>query len=817
MPDSAPISVLVIEDNPADARLIELLLEERQPGAFALSYADTLKTALAALAASSFDVALLDLGLPDSFGLESVTRLRSFAPMMPIVVLTGTDDDRLALQAMQQGAQDYIVKGAENIEMLRRSIRYALERSRVDQSLRRSESQFRAMFEHAGLGVGLLDLEGRIISLNPALRQMLGTRPDEEANLRLISFIQLKDRSEVLAELTSLLEGHAEKFAHEARFQPHSGGFAWGRLTVTLVRGPDNAPQFAVAMIEDITSRKVLEKQLRLAAKVLEATSEGVFITDSHQHVIHTNPSFTQLTGYEFEDVMGKKPSCLSSGRHDRDFYAAMWKEIGENGFWRGEIWNRKKNGEPFAEWLNISAVKNDAGIVTNYVAVFNDITTRKMNEEALSHRAHHDTLTSLPNRALFLERLERALARAQRNQLIIAVLYLDLDHFKQINDSLGHTAGDSLLQQVSSRLSSSVRHEDTVARMGGDEFTLILEDINDFRDATTVAQKILRQFSEPFTLLGRPHKVTTSIGIALYPTDGTSAQELIDAADEAMYASKKQGRDSFRFASPALSERAFERQAMESVLSRAIEDKALQLYYQPIVDLRSMRVIAAEALLRWKHPEIGVLVPRQFLPLAKESGLIKRLGRWAFTTAFEQATVWRREHPGFRICVNISKSELEDDSFLAMIEELLARFDLPAEAVDIEVPEAVAMEATPATVHALEALRVLGVHIALDDFGSGHTDFRTLRHTPVDVVKIAPDFIRDLSEKQDEGRLIRAATAVAHSMSIRVAAKAIETIDQLDYLRKHHCDAVQGFLFSRPVPAEELGRMIGQPLSAGK
>ena len=814
-PVAPPIAILLVEDNPGDARLVELLLREKAPGQFTFSIAETLQAAMLKAGEREFDVALLDLSLPDSHGLETLARLRAFAPMLPIVVLTGTDDDELALQAVQRGAQDYLVKGQGSADPIRRAIRYAIERSLADANLRRSEGQFRAVFENAGLGIGLIDRAGRLFSANPALCAMLGENPAESHDAHLSDYLHPDDKAQVLELAGDLLGGQRDEFSLEARFVPKAGHFAWGRVNLSLVRGPDTQPHFAVSMVEDITARKAMEEQLRLAAKVLEATSEGVFITDAEQRLVHVNPSFTRLTGFEPEDVLGKTPSVLSSGRHGPEFYAALWRSIHEQGYWRGEIWNRKKSGEIYAEWLNISAVKNEAGDVGNYVAVFSDITSRKQSEEKLNHRANHDTLTGLPNRALFLERLEHAMARAQRNQLTIAVLFLDLDHFKQINDSLGHLAGDALLQQVAERLHHAVRNEDTVARMGGDEFTLIVEDVNDFRDAATVAQKILRQFALPFQLNGQPHRVTTSIGISLYPGDGDSVAELLRQADEAMYAAKKQGRGSFRFASADLSEKAFEHQALEAALTRALAEERLEVHYQPIVSLTDGVVIGAEALLRWRHPDIGLMVPGQFLPLAIESGLIQSIGHWVMRTAFTQAVVWRAAgHADVRLCVNVCRAELHHPDFLDGVEALLAETGLPANIIDFELPETLAMEASPLTIHSITALRGLGARVSLDDFGAGRTDFRTLRHTPVDVLKIAPDFIRDVTTNPDEAKLVRAATAAAHSLRMQVVAKAVETTDQFNFLRQHRCDSAQGYFFSRPVPAEELLPFLDKPFS---
>lgn len=810
---ASAIKVLLVEDDPGDARLVQLLIEEQIPSQFHFLWVQSLQDAITHLADHRFDVALLDLSLPDSFGLDTLVRLRCHAPMLPIVVLTGNADNQTALQAVQQGAQDYLIKGQGDGDLIRRSIRYAIERFQVDANLRRSEAQLRAIFENAAMGIGLLDRGGRLSSANPALVAMLGVDPAQNGRVSLTDFIHPDDRPQVLEKAGDLLEGRGDRLLLEARFEPKSGGFSWGRLAMSAVNGPDGHPQFAVALVEDISARKSMEDQLRLSAQVIEATSEGVFVTDANRAIIHVNPSFTHLTGYTPEDVLGHQPSVLSSGRHDKVFYDALWESLNSNDYWRGEIWNRKKSGEIFAEWINISAIRDDEGRIKNYVAVFSDITLRKQSEEKLSHQAHHDPLTGLPNRALFTERLDRALARARRNDLVVAVLFLDLDHFKQINDSLGHLAGDSLLQQVADRLQTSVRNEDTVARMGGDEFTLILEDIADFRDAATVAQKILQQFSLPFILACRPTHVTTSIGISLYPADGDTAADLVHLADEAMYSAKKQGRDSFRFASPDLSERAFERQVLENELRRAIEDGKLELHYQPIIELAGNTVTGAEALLRWRHPDIGLMVPGQFLPLARESGLIVPLGRWMMKTAFAQTALWRAQGFDLRLCINVSKTELQHPDFVLALKENLERAGLPASSLDIEIPETVAMEADPAVSKVIERLRQLGARVALDDFGLGRTDFRQLRNSPVDALKIAPEFLRDVGADHDEAKLVRTTTAIAHSMNMRVYAKAVETSDQHQFLRLHRCDGAQGYFFSRPLPAEEFSELLGAPL----
>lgn len=800
------IDVLLIEDNVADARLTELLLEESAPGQFRFTTVATLQQALSKAAEQDFHVALLDLSLPDSRGLASLGKLRALSPLLPIVVLTGTDDEQLAIKALQQGAEDYLVKRQDNAALLRRAIRYAIERARADATLKRSEGQFRAVFENAGLGIGLIDRQGHLFSANPALRGMLADAPDQNPQATFYDYIHPDDRTRFIPLTEALLQGRHENLSAEVRFVPKAGFFAWGQAHVSLVRSADGHPQFAVGMVEDITRRKAMEEQLHLAAKVLEATSEGVFVTDADLQIVHVNPAFSLITGFTADDVLGQTPSILASGRHNPDFYASMWTSIHSEGAWGGEIWNRKKSGDLFAVWINISVVKNEQDETTHYFAVFSDITLRKESEERLNHQANHDVLTGLPNRALFQERLARAKIRAERNRLVFALLFLDLDQFKQINDNLGHLAGDTLLRSVATRLTGAVRRQDTVARLGGDEFVLIIEDISDFRDAATVAQKILGRFAEPFLLSDQPTRVSTSIGISLYPSDGMDAEMLLRQADEAMYCAKKQGRGSFRFAATDLSERAFERETLRAALHRTVEEGGLEIHYQPIIALDTGTIQSVEALLRWRHPEIGLMIPGQFLPLAVESGLMPRIGKWVLESALRQLVLWRSSgHPDLRLCINVGKSELHAENFAHLLRNCLAAHGVPADALDIELPVALVMDAAPATRDAISQLHEMACRIALDDFGAGRTDFRTLRQVPINTLKISPDFIRGLPASKDEAKLITAAIVVAHSLSISVVAKAVETSEQYDYLCRNHCDAAQGYLFSRPLPPAEF------------
>lgn len=768
--------------------------------------APSLQDALAIMGQRNFHAALLDFDADGSCGLDSLALLRIRVPGLPILVLAGDDDEQLSARTLEQGAADYLVAGRDGPDLMCRAIRHAIHRSKAIEPSRPSEKHLRAAFENASVGIGMIDAKGELFSSNPAMRSLFAAATSSP-HAGFQDLIAAEDRGRALPRIRDLLVGGGPlALSMDVRFGAKGGEARWMRVNLASIREADGQPPFAVCMIEDISRRKATEDQLRLSAQVLEATTEGVFVTDAGLRIIHVNPAFCKLTGFAAADVLGQPPSVLSSDRHGPDFYAEMWKAIRNDGSWRGEIWNRTKSGELFAAWINISAVRNENGETTHYFAVFSDITDRKRSEERLNHLANHDALTGLPNRALFQERLGRALIRAERNRLVFALLFLDLDQFKQINDNLGHLAGDHLLKEVASRLSGTVRRQDTVARLGGDEFVLIIEDISDFRDAATVARKVLARFAEPFVLSDQPTRVSTSIGISLYPGDGNDVQTLLGQADEAMYCAKKQGRSSFRFAAADLSEKVFERETLQKGLSRAIEENGLEIHYQPIVSLEAGAVQSVEALLRWRHPEVGLMIPGQFLPLAVESGLMPAIGQWVLESSLRQLARWRSgDHPDLRLCLNVGKSELHTGNFPQKLGDCLAANRLPAGAVDIELPAALAMEAAPATCQAISQLHDMGCRVALDDFGAGQTDFRALRKIPIDILKISPDFVRGLPGSGEEAKLIDAAIVAAHSLSISVVAKAVETSEQYDFLRRHRCDAAQGYLFSRPLPPEEF------------
>ncbi len=805
-------TVLVVEDNPGDAHLVSLYLREETRVPFHVLQASRLSEALVCLAVTPVDVVLLDLSLPDSFGLDTLARLRDAHPAIPVVVLTGTNDEALALDALRQGAQDYLVKGEGGSDLVRRAVRYAIERSRVDQELRRSEAQFRAVFANAGIGVVLTAPPGRILEANPAFAAMLGY---DVAELKAMTITQVtfpedvEDNNNLFAEMSS---GKRDNYWMEKRYLSKDGRVMWGTLTVTAVRDDDGCLRFAVAVIEDITERKRLEGHMRLAATVFENTGEALFITDAARRIIQVNRASTAITGYEPADVLGHTPNVLSSGRHGADFYAAMAEALQSRGAWQGEIWDRHKSGEMFVGWQSIAAVRGPDGKIANYVAVISDITTRKQLEERLSYAANHDPLTRLPNRTLFHERLSRALARAHRNHNLVALLFIDLDHFKQVNDSLGHLAGDLLLQQVSERIGGAIRQGDTVARLAGDEFTVILEDIQDPRDAAIVGHKILHLLAEPFQLKTNAATISSSIGVAIYPSDGEDEQTLVKLADSAMYRAKNMGRNSCQFHSEAINAQAFERLVLEEGLRFALSRGEFEIHYQPLFDLVTGRVAAIEALLRWRHPQLGLVVPTQFLPLTEEAGLILAIGSWVLATACDQMTRWHEM--GFadlQLNVNLSARQLRESQLIERVAEVLEGSGMAPEKLVLEVPESTVLDQGNEPSGAFFRLGALGVHLAIDEFGAGYSSFTFLRLLPTNCLKICQAFVRNIAASVDDAEIVTAIVAVAHGLHMSVVAPGVETEEQLALLASYGCNRVQGFLLARPMMADAMTAFLQQ------
>ena len=688
---SKPIqSVLLIEDNPGDARLLREMLNEEGSHNIKLAHVESMSAAETHLAEHEVDMVLLDLGLPDVRGLEAVRRAHAASPRVPLVVLTGLDDEALAAQALQEGAQDYLIKDQIETRGLLRAMRYAIERNIMEEALFAEKERAQVTLASIGDAVVSMDTASNITFLNAAAERMTGWSQHEAVGRSMADVCRILDASS---------------------------------RDLSLIRTEATA-----------------DEQVRLPLNFILVRRGGM--------IIPIEP-------------------CVSA-IHDRE------------------------------------------GKVTGTVIVFRDMSAARATALQINHTAEHDFLTGLPNRWLLTDRLSQVIALAKRNNERVAVLFLDLDGFKHINDSLGHTAGDRLLQSIAKRLVKCVRGSDTVSRQGGDEFVVLLSEMQQGNDAAITAQRILEAVAESHCLDDRKLHVTTSIGISVYPDDGLDADTLIKNADTAMYQAKEAGRHSYRFFKPTMNVRAVERQFIEESLRGALERVEFTLHYQPKLDLRTGEIAGAEALIRWEHPTRGNVSPDQFIPTAEDCGLIIPIGAWVLREACRQAQAWvDAGMPAITMAVNISAIEFRDEKFIARLMAVLEETRLDPRLLELELTESILMNRAESSARVLHAVREIGVTVALDDFGTGYSSLSYLLRFPVDALKIDKSFVRFLSTAGDAIPLVTAVIAMAQSLKLRVIAEGVETFEELEFLRNHQCDEAQGFYFSRPVPALQFAKLL--------
>ena len=552
--------------------------------------------------------------------------------------------------------------------------------------------------------------------------------------------------------------------------------------------------------------QRVDRERLRQAAAVFDCTREGVLVSDKYGLIVHVNRAFVQITGYQSEEVLGRQPSMFKSGRHSAEFYQVMFDALEKDGQWSGEIWNRRKSGEIYPQWQSIRVIHDDRGMLSHYVAVFSDISAIKHSQHELAHLAHHDPLTDLPNRLLFTDRTEQALAAAQQHKRGCALLLIDLDHFKIINDSLGHNVGDQLLKAVGERLQNLVDTGITLARLGGDEFAVLVEDCSQVVQAAGLAQKILDCLKEPFPLDEHQLFVSASIGISLFPSDALNAEQLLRNADSALFKAKSSGREGYALYTEELTAHAQNRIELATELRRALEQQELRVYYQPVHDLRDSRLIGVEALVRWQHPQRGLVPPGEFIPIAERTGLIAEIDGWVLENACRQMGQWQAEGRQLSfVAVNISSRLFGRHELYQQVAKVLNDTGLDPSLLELEVTESAVMEDPEVALEQLHRLRELGLSLAIDDFGTGYSSLLRLKRLPVQKLKIDQGFVAGLPCDDDDAAIVRVVIALAQSMGMQVHAEGIETVEQARFLLEQHCELGQGYWFSRPVPAAQL------------
>ncbi|WP_415880395.1 EAL and GGDEF domain-containing protein [Methylomonas sp. TEB] len=683
-------------------------------------------------------------------------------------------------------------------------------RKQAEIALQESELLFHTLSKIAPVGIFRTNEKGECDYVNHRWCEITGLHFIDSHGDGWIAGLLAEDRESVIAEWQRCVSA-LQPFNMQYRFQLADGSVRWvvGRAEPEL----DETGGLCgyVGTITDISDIKANEERLGQAAAVFESTREGVMITDAQRRITMVNKAFSNITGYDNRDVIGHSPSILSSGRHNADFYREMWANIATTDHWQGEIWNRRKSGEVYPELLSISTVRDGKGEISHYVGVFADISKLKASEMELEFLAHHDPLTKLPNRMLFLSRLQHNIEKARRQANKMAVLMLDLDRFKDVNDSFGHLAGDDLLQMVAERLTTRLRTSDTICRLGGDEFVVLLEEVNQPETVAHVATQIINALNQTWQLpSGHEVRIGVSVGIAMFPEHGASPDELIQQADTALYQAKNEGRNRFKYFSEDLTRAARERIDIEIRLRQAIEQGELRVFFQPQICIENGAIIGAEALVRWQTASGELIPPLRFIPIAEETGLITSIGNWVLRETCHHGQRWRQAgFPALRLAVNLSPQQFLHSDISEVVARILAETGFPAECLELELTESALMKREKEAIEILHKLHGLGVHLAIDDFGTGYSSLAYLKLFPLDVLKIDKSFIEDIPKHTDDMEITATIIAMAKTLRMRVVAEGVETAEQLAFLKSRQCDLYQGYLVSKPLPIAEFEKFL--------
>ncbi|BCG46599.1 Diguanylate cyclase/phosphodiesterase [Citrifermentans bremense] len=693
------------------------------------------------------------------------------------------------------------------------------ERKNLENELRHSHQHLLNIIDFMPDATLIIDMEGRVLVWSRELARLTGVPPESMVGKKDYEYALpfYGKRRPILVDLVlnpnvEVEEQNYEGFTrngdivHGECYAPGLGATpAYITSSACVLRDSKGEVIGAIECIRDTSDQMKAQKRIKLLAKIFNESGEAIVITDSENNIIETNVAFEQFTGYTREEALGKNPKILKSGIEDITFYESMWRSILETNYWQGEIWDKRKDGTLYPKWLTITAIKDRDNRITNYFASFSDITQRKEAEKRIEQLAHTDTLTTLPNRHTLVERLSQALEQAKRGSHQLAVFFIDLDRFKTINDTLGHHVGDLLLKEVASRLKSSLRAEDIVARFGGDEFVVVQPQIRSHLEPAHLAEKILQTVSSPYFLDNNAVYTSPSIGISVFPHDGGSVSELFKTADIAMYHAKAAGRNTYQMFTKEMHTAARQRLAMENNLRSAITNDEFVLHYQPQVEAITGKVTGLEALVRWQSPEAGLVSPDLFISIAEESGLILEIGRHVFEMACDQAAKWKKAGVPFeKISVNLSARQLQQPELPEILSSIMASYGVEPGMIELEVTESMTMERPVESVRILGVLKSMGIDLAIDDFGTGYSSLSYLKLFPVDKLKIDRSFVKDIETDPDDAAIASATIAMAHSLGKKVVAEGVETAAQLEFLVQEGCDIIQGYFFSKPLSAED-------------
>ena len=692
--------------------------------------------------------------------------------------------------------------------------RLAAERAdllRHQATLAESERKYRMLFDDSRDGIAIFDNDGRYLDANPRYLNMLGYTLDEIRHLGHVDFTPNKWHAIEAQIVENQLYKRGYTDEYEKEYIDRNGRVFPVSIKASLMYGQYGEVTGMWGTARDISERKQAEARLLLAARVFENSGEGIVITNNARIVVSINDAFTRITGYELADVYGQSLQLHGTGLNDQAFLQAMWEALDEVGYWEGEIGYRHRDGNPRHVWLIMRQVRDSNGQLTNYIGHLADISERRAWEEHFRYLSEHDYLTGLPNRTLFQDRLQQAIRLSARQDEMLAVAFMDLDRFKNINDSLGHHIGDRLLHAVAERIRQHLRASDTLSRQGGDEFILLLTGLHRTEDAVQVIEQLQRSVADIYLIDEYEFGVTCSIGVSMFPRDGSDYDSLIKHADAAMYQAKAAGRNSYHFYTHDLSERAVERVQIESGLRRALDNQELQVFYQPQIDIDSGRIVGAEALLRWIHPELGTIPPLRFIPVAEETGLIVPIGEWVLHSACRQACQWQAQGFALSVAVNLSAVQFRHKALEQSIGQALSASGLAPQWLELELTEGLIMDGSDSVIGIMQRLRQIGVKLSVDDFGTGYSSLSYLKRFPLDKLKIDQSFVRDVTTDPDDAAITRAIINMAQSLKLKVIAEGVETQEQLEFLRRYECDEYQGYYCSKPVPADEFLMLLRQ------
>jgi diguanylate cyclase (GGDEF)-like protein/PAS domain S-box-containing protein len=793
--NATPAVVLVVDDDEAARLMMATTLEQ---AGFDVLTAANCAVARAIFEQQKLHIILLDVLLPDGDGFTLCAEFLQHprGRDLPIAMVTGLDDVESISLAYQSGATDFITKPV-SWGTLPYRIQYILRASHAFVDLSVSESKTRALLSAIPDIIMRVQRDGKVLDMQVGsyvydMGEWI-TQGEGQAFGYLPQGIFQSVSSAINSVLTSremqLLEFQWSQDAERVRF--------WEARILPRDR------EEVLMVVREITQRKKQDTQLRLWAKVFEGSNEAIMITDGDLHIISVNRAYQTMMGFTEAEVVGVDTKTVGAKLHTHSFFRNLVSVLKEQGHWQGELSNQRKNGEIFPSWYSISLVPNAQGEPENYIAIFNDITEFKNSRAQIDFLAHHDNLTGLPNRVLLNDRLEMAINTATRQSEKVGVLFIDLDRFKNVNDSLGHSVGDQLLIEAAKRLSSTVRTGDTVSRLGGDEFVVLFPKVKDEANLADLTIKLRDVLQHPYSIGGISLHITPSIGIAVFPDDGDSVNTLIKNADAAMYLAKEKGRNNYQFYTPLLNSRTLDRLKLESDLRLALDEGGFELHYQPQIFAHSGNLWGAEALVRWRHPERGLVSPADFIPLAEETGLIIPLGEWVFAEAARQVTAWRKQGlPNLVVSVNISAVQFRKDNFVERIKTILKEEGALASSLELELTESILMHDMESSIATLKYLRELGFRIAIDDFGTGFSSLNYLRRLPVNVLKIDQSFVREMLAEQASLAIVESIISLAHSLGKETIAEGVETQAELDVLTERGCQLMQGYYFSKPLPA---------------